>query len=61
YHADGKVARAAERYADYIKGETMMVRMEPGQPGEGYASQEWTVEGERFVLWLRRCSQAAGG
>ncbi len=56
YHADGKVARAVERHADYIKGETLMARMEPGQPGEGYVSQEWTIDGERFVLWLRRCS-----
>ncbi len=58
YLAAGDLARAAARHADYIRLETLAERFEPGAadvaPGEGHVRQEWAVEGESFVLWLRR-------
>ena len=60
YDAQGELAEAVERFADYIKGETLAVELRPGQPEgqDGYV-EEVKVGKERFVVGLRRVGRLA--
>ncbi|MCM8747578.1 isoleucine--tRNA ligase [Thermomicrobiaceae bacterium CFH 74404] len=60
YDAQGELAEAVERFADYIKNETLAVELRPGRPAEqdGHV-EEVRVGKERFVVGLRRVGRLA--
>ncbi len=51
--ADGLLARAIEKYADYIKNETLSVAIEQGK-GDGCQGEQLLLEGEQIWIGLRR-------
>ncbi len=53
YDADGLVARAMERYADYIKNETLSVSLAPGRD-DGFDGEQLMLEGEQVWIGLKR-------
>ena len=53
YVADGLLARAIERHADYIKTETLSVTLSPGREG-GFDGEQVMIEGEQLWIGLRR-------
>ena len=53
YEADGLIARALERHADYIKMETLSTTLEPGRDG-GFDGEQMMLEGEQVWIGLRR-------
>jgi isoleucyl-tRNA synthetase len=53
YEADGLLARAVERYADYIKNETLSVNLGPGRD-DGYEGEQMMLEGEQIWIGLKR-------
>ena len=53
YEADGLIARALERHADYIKMETLSTTLEPGRDGE-FDGEQMMLEGEQVWIGLRR-------
>jgi isoleucyl-tRNA synthetase len=55
YEADGLLARALERHADYIKSETLSVTLAPGRE-DGFAGEQLMIEGEQIWIGLRRSS-----
>jgi len=53
YDADGMLARALERHADYIKAETLSVRLAPGRE-DGFDGEQMMLEGEQIWIGLKR-------
>ncbi|HEV2476911.1 MAG TPA: class I tRNA ligase family protein, partial [Candidatus Dormibacteraeota bacterium] len=53
YEADGLLARAIERYSDYIKNETLSVNLGPGRD-DGYEGEQMMLEGEQIWIGLKR-------
>jgi len=53
FEADGLLARAIEKHADYIKNETLSVTLEHGK-GEGCQGEQLMLEGEQIWIGLRR-------
>jgi isoleucyl-tRNA synthetase len=53
YEADGLIARALERHADYIKNETLSVTLEPGRE-DGFDGEQIMLEGEQLWIGLKR-------
>jgi isoleucyl-tRNA synthetase len=53
YDADGLMARAVERHTDYIKTETLSVRLEPGRE-DGLDGEQMMLEGEQIWIGLKR-------
>jgi isoleucyl-tRNA synthetase len=51
--ADGLLARAIDKYADYIKNETLSVTIEHGK-GDGCVGEQLMLEGEQIWIGLRR-------
>jgi isoleucyl-tRNA synthetase len=52
YVADGMLARAIEKHADYIKTETLSVTLEPGK--DDCQGQQLMLEGEQIWIGLKR-------
>ena len=53
YVADGLLARALERHADYIKSETLSVTLELGRDA-GFDGEQMMLEGEQIWIGLRK-------
>jgi isoleucyl-tRNA synthetase len=53
YEANGMLATALERHADYIKRETLALELKPGRE-DGFEGEERPVEGEQVWIGLRR-------
>jgi len=53
YEANGMLATAFERHADYIKRETLALELKPGRE-DGFQGDERRVEGEQVWIGLRR-------
>ncbi len=60
YRASGELAVAIERFADYIKHETLALELRPGEPEreDGHV-EELKVGRERFAIALRRVGRLA--
>ncbi|MCX7622175.1 MAG: class I tRNA ligase family protein, partial [Thermomicrobium sp.] len=60
YRVSPELAQAVERFADYIKHETLAVELRPGEPErEDGHLEEVRVGRERFVVSLRRVGRLA--
>jgi isoleucyl-tRNA synthetase len=55
YEADGLLARAIERYAGYIKTETLSLTLEP-ERDDGFDGEQMMLEGEQIWIGLKRNS-----
>src|SRR5438128_519640 len=53
YDADGMIARAIERHADYIKAETLSVTLPHGRE-DGFVGEQLMLEGEQIWIALKR-------
>ncbi|HKW08013.1 MAG TPA: DUF5915 domain-containing protein, partial [Candidatus Dormibacteraeota bacterium] len=53
YEADGLLARAIEKFADYIKTETLSVTLGPGRD-DAYNGEQLMIEGEQIWIGLKR-------
>ena len=53
YEADGMIVRAIQKYADFIKTETLSVTLEPGR-AEGFAGEQQMLEGEQIWIGIKR-------
>ena len=53
YEADGMLAMAIERHADYIKRETLALELKPGRD-EGFRGEERPLEGEQVWIGLKK-------
>src|SRR5438309_3439486 len=53
YVADGMLARAMERHADYLKNETLTVTLAPGRD-EGFDGEQMMLEGEQIWIGIKR-------
>jgi isoleucyl-tRNA synthetase len=53
YEADGLLARAIERHADYIKSETLSKTLERGRE-DGFDGEQMMIEGEQLWIGLKR-------
>ena len=53
YEADGMLARAIERHADYIKNETLSVTLEHGR-ADGFDGDQLMLEGEQIWIGLKQ-------
>ena len=53
YEANGMLATAFERHADYIKRETLALELEPGRE-DGFRGEERPVEGEQVWIGLKK-------
>jgi len=53
YDADGMIARAIERHADYIKAETLSVTLQNGRE-DGFVGEQLMLEGEQIWIALKR-------
>jgi isoleucyl-tRNA synthetase len=53
YEADGLLARALDRYSDYIKTETLSVTLAPGRE-DGFDGEQMMLEGEQIWIGLKR-------
>jgi isoleucyl-tRNA synthetase len=53
YEADGMLARAIERHADYIKNETLSVTLETGR-ADDFDGEQMMIEGEQIWIGLKR-------
>ena len=51
--ADGLLVRAIDKYADYIKNETLSVAIEQGK-GDGCQGEQLMLEGEQIWIGLKR-------
>jgi len=52
YEANGMLATALERHADYIKRETLALELKPGRD-DGFKGDERPIEGEQVWIGLR--------
>lgn len=52
--ADGEVAAALDRFADYVKAETLSTDLVQGPPAEGAHAETQEVDGHRVTLAVRR-------
>jgi len=52
YEANGMLASALERHADYIKRETLALELKPGRE-DGFRGEERPIEGEQVWIGLR--------
>jgi len=52
YEANGMLATALERHADYIKRETLALELKPGRE-DGFNGEERPIEGEQVWIGLR--------
>jgi isoleucyl-tRNA synthetase len=52
YVADGMLARAIQKHADYIKNETLSVTLEPGK--DDCQGEQLMLEGEQIWIGLKR-------
>jgi len=53
YEANGMLAMAIERHADYIKRETLALELKPGRD-EGFRGDERPLEGEQVWIGLKK-------
>jgi isoleucyl-tRNA synthetase len=53
YDADGMLARALQRHADYIKNETLSVTLAPGRE-DGFDGEQMMLEGEQIWIGIKR-------
>src|SRR5262249_24145411 len=53
YEADGLLARAIERHADYVRNETLSVTLEQGRTA-GFDGEQMMIEGEQIWIGLKR-------
>jgi len=53
YEADGLIARALERHADYLKNETLSVTLARGRE-DGFDGEQMMLEGEQLWIGLKR-------
>jgi isoleucyl-tRNA synthetase len=53
YEADGMIARALQRHADYVKAETLSVTLDKGRD-DGFDGEQMMLEGEQLWIGLRR-------
>ena len=53
YAADGMLARAIEKHADYIKSETLSITIEPGR-GDDFEGEQQMLEGEQIWIGIKR-------
>jgi len=53
YEANGMLATAFERHADYIKRETLALELKPGRE-DGFGGEERPVEGEQVWIGLKK-------
>ena len=53
YDADGMLARALQRHADYVKTETLSVTLSQGRD-DGFDGQQMMIEGEQIWIGLKR-------
>ena len=53
YFADGMLARAMAKHADYIKTETLSVTLEPGR-SDDFAGEQQMLEGEQIWIGIKR-------
>ncbi len=54
YGADGDVARVAQSFGDYIRGETLATELVAGQPPADATSSEQVIDGATVLLGVRR-------
>ncbi len=60
YTAEGEIAESIERYADYIKGETLSEDLQPGSPeSDGYHAEEIKVGSDRVPVGIKKVGQLA--
>ena len=60
YRASGEVADSVERFAGYIKGETLSEDLQPGSPEtDGYYAEEIKVGGDRVLVGIKKVGQLA--
>ncbi|ACZ37776.1 isoleucine--tRNA ligase [Sphaerobacter thermophilus] len=61
YQATGELAEAIERFADYIKGETLSTDLRPGDPeADGFHREEIKVGKERVAVGITKVGRLAG-
>jgi isoleucyl-tRNA synthetase len=53
YDADGMLARALQRHADYIKNETLSLTLAPGRE-DGFDGEQMMLEGEQIWIGIKR-------
>jgi len=53
YDADGMLARALQRHADYVKAETLSVTLSQGRDA-GFDGEQMMIEGEQIWIGLKR-------
>ena len=54
FEASGTLADVFERYGDYIRQETLSLRLEPSLPQNGAHQEQFSLDGERVRLAVAR-------
>ena len=54
--AEGDLAEALRKHAEYIRGETRAARIEVGPGPQDALFREWNVDGRRLRVWVRKAS-----
>ena len=52
-----RLARVLARFGDYVAGETLSVRLEPGQPPEGAPQEAFSLNGEEVCIGIVRADR----
>ncbi|WP_397547542.1 isoleucine--tRNA ligase [Rhodothermus marinus] len=54
YRAEGQLARALERHADWIRNETLAVALQPSEQPTGAHVETFDIDGETFTVGVQR-------
>lgn len=54
YQASDRLAQAIQQFADYIGGETLSETLEVGEPGDGFRSDQYDIDGESLTVAVKR-------
>jgi isoleucyl-tRNA synthetase len=57
YVASDRLATAIQRFADYIRAETLGESLQVGEPGDGFHRESFTFEGETLSVGVQRLGQ----
>jgi isoleucyl-tRNA synthetase len=61
YNASGDVARAFEDWADYIKAETLSLKLQPSDSPDGEKAESFKLDGQPVTLAVKRVSARSIG
>jgi len=54
YRAEGQLARALARHADWIRNETLAVALQPAEQPTGTHVETFDIDGETFTVGVQR-------